>query len=143
MSNRKRRRQNAYRDQDGKCYFCDCEMRLVETCRGKLGDDVATLYHLDCRYDVDRGTYPEHVERTVLACAACSRAVSRERQALVPIEELHRRAKRHPSRRKPAARREVVPDLSGLNVKARVNRFQISQEQLVAGLKARISENVE
>ncbi|MBX3579988.1 MAG: hypothetical protein KF723_22520 [Rhizobiaceae bacterium] len=92
------KRCNRFRQQRGVCYFCPRRMRLLSGLRGRLPDDAATLYHLDTRYDEDRGQYVGQ-RRTVLACAACAREVSAERQDIIPIEELHRRSGFDPGRR--------------------------------------------
>lgn len=57
-----------------------------------LSDNVATLEHLDDKFNDKRGTF-HHVKRVVLACNKCNHEKGKKNMMDQGIEELRRRAK--------------------------------------------------
>lgn len=74
----KRRRRNLHR-RDPRCHWCGNDTVLMEGHIKYPPPNMATLDHLDDRFDVNRGSYA-HAERTVLACVACNNARGAIRQ---------------------------------------------------------------
>jgi len=91
-SRNQKKRKRLFASQDGKCYWCDCQMILVEKTgnRKEFFDDEATLEHLDSRLSNQRGK--SSGRRVVLACRLCNHKRGVEEESLLPIEELHRRS---------------------------------------------------
>lgn len=79
--------------QDSRCRFCRVHTMLPEHVHAGLASKevMATIEHLDSRYNPLRGTY-RNQERTTLACWKCNNDRNRKEQASVDIEVLHRRS---------------------------------------------------
>lgn len=89
---RRWKRAKLHRAQKGKCYWCGCLTVLIDSAPpGRQPDNMATLEHLDDRYNPDRGKRGGE-RRVVMACRLCNNLRGRLMQAAVPIEERRRRA---------------------------------------------------
>lgn len=83
-----------YRDQNGLCHWCGCELLLRKggAKEKQMPENLATLDHLDDRFSIDRGSHGYGTLRKVLACWRCNNDRGRASQLSQPIEELRRRA---------------------------------------------------
>lgn len=71
----KRRRVRAlFVAQEGRCFWCDCEMTLERRSRDRLFNHSATLDHVFTRGDPRRyeRALDDQIVRTVAACYACN-----------------------------------------------------------------------
>ncbi len=82
---------------------------------------LCTYDHLDDRFSEERGKHFGEY-RNVAACWECNARRGRESQARVPIEELHRRSKRHRARSSIGSEhRNSTPRFEGSNPSALAN----------------------
>ena len=96
---KQKRLRNLYK-KDIHCHWCNCETILPENCNNKkhkkVPDNMATLDHLNDRYNLDKRRMPNYTqeERTVLSCKKCniersdknaSIAIKREKSNAHPI----------------------------------------------------------
>lgn len=108
MSNRiklRRRRRALFHQQHGICWWCKRPMELeapVERHK-PMPPRLCTIDHLRDRFDPTRREKASGDQRLVAACWQCNMERGSQRQAQRPIEELHERAQRHPSRERKAA----------------------------------------
>lgn len=80
--------------QQGKCYHCGALMviRNLGPRPDYIPADLATIDHLDSRWNPERGKHPNK-SRRVLACARCNWERGRAEERAQPIEELRRRSR--------------------------------------------------
>lgn len=94
-SSRLARRRRKLWLEDDRCRFCRKPTLLAEFCTKKIvaqnRDRLATIEHLDSRYNPDRGK-SENEERTTLACWRCNNDRNKIEQELMPREILHERS---------------------------------------------------
>ena len=92
---RRQKRERLFNEQDGRCYWCGRQMRLL-TFQPKAGqkspDDMATLEHLDSRLSPSRGMFGHGAKRVVAACYRCNHTRASEEVAGLPEYEKHRRS---------------------------------------------------
>jgi hypothetical protein len=101
MSNKnrvyRRRREKLWKI-DPRCHWCKRATILVDRSlngnKGPFDPLEATIDHINTRYD-KRYTTHCNEELTVLSCRECNNKRGKEREALVPKEELNRRSKLH------------------------------------------------
>jgi hypothetical protein len=90
-----------FKRQGGLCYWCTQPMTLDRPKRHKKSpDNMATIEHLEDKWDPLRGTFNDGKSfRRVAACHKCNNGRSNARQAdsnVVSKEELWRRSGRYP-----------------------------------------------
>ena len=94
----KRRRNNLWNQEGGKCFWCGCETTLppdgqMSRITRNIPDNEATIDHLRTRFDENRQEPGNGQEtRTVLSCRKCNNERGKEREMLVPLEERKRRS---------------------------------------------------
>jgi len=99
MSNNAVHRQRAqlFFRQKGKCHYCGCDMVLMWRIPPYFRPpNLCTVEHLNDRNGGPRPDLQGEFLR-VAACNQCNFERGAESQARQPIEELHRRSRRHPS----------------------------------------------
>ncbi len=106
-----RQRVKLFLRQEGKCYYCQCDMVLMFRIDPKFhADNLCTLEHFDDRFSPERGLH--HGEyRRVASCYKCNHEHGVQAQSSIPIEELNRRSRRY-------AKVEITPTPSTLCAKA-------------------------
>ncbi len=94
---KKRKKQNQYRRQKGKCWWCGRKMRLWHKHKNgsPVPDDLATFEHLDDRFSEWRGKSPGMI-RVVLACYRCNHTRGQEAEAKEDIEDIWERSQAYP-----------------------------------------------
>jgi hypothetical protein len=95
----RRRRATLFKQQDGKCYWCECPMLFVAYIpkRQRMPKDLCTIDHLRDRFDPARRERCKPGEqRLVAACWECNNRRGRERQAQISKKTLNRRSRNHP-----------------------------------------------
>lgn len=93
-------RERLFAEQRGLCHWCGQPMVLFRgTGRESLPPDAATLDHLDDKWSPLRGTFRGQ-RRRVAACRRCNERRSRDNQARMPTEEVHRRIQEGHARRR-------------------------------------------
>jgi hypothetical protein len=94
QSKKRRQRAALFERQKGRCFYCDCEMVLIDGQHVRHPPkNLATIEHLDDRYSPARGTF-QNVRRKVLACLECNHKRGEERTKAMPIYELRVRSGR-------------------------------------------------
>ena len=97
---KKRKREKLFKEQGGRCHWCDEPMQLgpyPSKAEGPLPDDLATFEHLDDRLSSERGAYNrDNVIRVVLACSACNHKRGKESYATLTLQDLWKRSGRAP-----------------------------------------------
>jgi len=88
----KRQKQRLFIEQDGRCYYCGCEMVMPEGHTKRQPANLATLEHLDDRFSPLRGKMFGQ-RRHVLACVTCNGQRGRAREIEVGIEVLRERSR--------------------------------------------------
>src|SRR5882757_9421759 len=84
-----------YKMQDRLCHWCKCQMSLaVPKLHESPRKDLATIDHLDSRYNPLRGSFKGQL-RHVAACWECNQKRCDEETKALPIQELRRRAGRN------------------------------------------------
>lgn len=79
----RRRRWRLFGEQQGKCYWCKCEMVLMWNCDPKIKPgNLATIDHLRDRFDATRTEPANGDQRLVAACSDCNFRRGTERQYL-------------------------------------------------------------
>lgn len=92
----KRRREKLYHQQNGLCYYCQCEMLFMfkVPSHQARAPNLCTIEHLRDRFDPTRREPNYGMEqRWVAACNQCNHEKNKERERQQGIEELRRRAK--------------------------------------------------
>ena len=89
----RRRRLKLFKEQDGLCYYCGEPMVLCTNHKGgpPVCLNMATIEHFDDKYSSLRGTFIG-VARTALVCWKCNNNASKERESLIPVDELRKRS---------------------------------------------------
>ena len=95
---KKRKREKLFKEQSGKCHWCDQPMQLGPYPEGgTLPHNMATFEHLDDRLSPARGTYyRDNTIRVVLACSACNHQRGKESHATLTMQEMWKRSGRAP-----------------------------------------------
>lgn len=83
--NRKRKRRQILFDRDPHCHWCGVLTVWYSqpTKHEEMPNNAATLDHLYSRFNPERITPIDNVERTVLACLECNRRRSVEEEAKI------------------------------------------------------------
>lgn len=99
--NRKKRRTRFFNEQDGKCWWCQCDMvhwddyTNIPKYKHIVPQNGATIDHIRDRFDPTR----RHIgigRRWRIACYECNHRRGKESQAAQAIEELWKRSKSPP-----------------------------------------------
>lgn len=70
MSQNRRRRERLFAEQDGKCFWCGCDMELIVSTDGRLPPHAATTDHLYPRNSFERRYH--RASGYVCACFRCN-----------------------------------------------------------------------
>ena len=92
-TSRLRKRREKLWLEDPRCRFCGIYTLLKsgEGIAQPEKDRLATIEHLDSRYNSGRGTH--NGERTTLACWKCNNKRNQIEQELIPIDVKHERSR--------------------------------------------------
>ena len=95
----KRQKNELYERQQGKCYWCGCQMLPFR--KGwpkfkKYPKNAATIDHIYSRMTKHRWQPPMGEQRLVVACWECNQKRCSQEMKNTPIEELHKRSGRFP-----------------------------------------------
>jgi hypothetical protein len=80
---------NLFHKTGGVCYWCGCQTALPPSGVSvkEPPPNEATVDHLDERFSGRKGSHPNGVERTVLACRACNEARGNRMYKALPVEQ--------------------------------------------------------
>ncbi len=84
-SSRQKIKHNKFISQDGKCYWCGCQMTLDKPKKRHLPNNYATFEHLVDRYDKPDRTHDRQI--VVLACNRCNKKRNDDKQKNLPLLE--------------------------------------------------------
>ncbi len=94
FSKKKAKRDKLFKEQHGKCYYCQCEMIKVDNKHfGRNPPNLATFEHLDGKFSKERGAR-QGERRVVLACHTCNQCKGREQEVSVEIYTLRIKSRR-------------------------------------------------
>lgn len=90
----RRRRAKLFKNQGGKCHWCQCDMLFIHTGPhdGRLPKNMCTIDHLRDRFHPERRAPAKGDQRLVAACWQCNNDRGKVHQQKQPIEELWHRA---------------------------------------------------